>query len=223
MALPEVFCWTRFGTEAGQSVEHIFARKEQERIANAGLFFWGIGNAIGPSMIELLRRTDSPEALFSPIQSAARREDAIPSTVVAWTQAQTLLGEEYRLPEQSLVTSRFYLVKPRAKHYALVCYSKSPIEVRVGSEEIHFTGLRNLLTSRPVGASQVTAVVQMSASEPYKAGASYGVAFRAHLTPPYLVSLRTPVALTVSGDEHSWAEIVRQTWNCRKQASLQRS
>jgi hypothetical protein len=217
MPLPEVFCWTRFGTEAGQSVGQIFARKEQERIANNGVFFWGIGNAIGPSMAELLRRTVSPEAVFSPIQSSPRREDVIPSSVVSWTEAQTLSGEEFRLPEQSLITSRFDLVKPRAKHYALVCYSESPIEVGALCDKIHFTGIRNLLTSRPVGASQVTAVVQLSEDEPSKAGLFYEVAFRAHLTPPYLVSLRTPVPLAVSGAGHRWADIVRQTWNSRKQ------
>jgi hypothetical protein len=217
MPLPKFFCWTRFGTEAGQSVEQIFARKEQERIANAGIFFWGIGNAIGPSILGLLRCTDSPEAVFSPIQSAPRREDAMPSSVVAWTQAQTLLGEEYRLPEQSLITSRFDIVRPRAKHYALVCYSENRIAVGLPSEQIQFAKLRNLLTSRPVGASQVTAVVQLSANAPPRKSLSYEVAFRAQLTPPYLVSLRTPVPLPDCGNEHGWAEIVRRTWDCRRQ------
>jgi hypothetical protein len=220
MPLPEIFCWTRFGTEAGQSVEQIFVRKEQERIANAGLFFWGIGNAIGPSMLELLRRTDSPEALFSPIQSTPRREDAIPSSVVAWTQAQTLSGEEYQLPEQSLITSRFDLAKPRARHYALVCYSETRIEAGLADERIHFAGLRNLLTSRPVGASQVTAVVQAGGSAPLGKSLLYDVAFRAQLMPPYVVTLRTPVPLANSGHDHCWPEIVRQTWDCRKQAGV---
>lgn len=216
MPLPEVFCWTRFGTEAGQSIEQIFARKEQERIANAGLFFWGIGNAIGPSIIELLRRTNSPEALFSPIQSAPRRRDAIPSSVVAWTQAHTLSGEEYRLPERSLITSRLDLVKPRARHYALVCYTETRIEIGLVYEQIHFAGLRNLRTSRPVGASQVTAIVQTGASVSPRKGLSYEVAFRAQLTPPYVVTLRTPVPLDDSGYKRCWQEIVLQTWDCRK-------
>lgn len=41
MTLPACFCWTRFGTEAGQSIDQIFERKEQERAANGGLFFGG--------------------------------------------------------------------------------------------------------------------------------------------------------------------------------------
>jgi hypothetical protein len=68
--LPDCFCWTRFGTEAGQAIVHILQRKEQERSANDGLFIWGIGNAIGPSIRELVRRTNRPEVLFSPIKSS---------------------------------------------------------------------------------------------------------------------------------------------------------
>jgi hypothetical protein len=217
MALPEFFCWTRFGTEAGQPIEQIFARKEQERIANAGLFFWGIGNAIGPSLIELLRRITSPEALFSPIQSAPRREDAVPSSVVAWTQAETLSGEEYRLPEHSLITSRFDPLKPKTRHYALVCYSETEINIGLPSEQIHFGAVRNLLTSRPVGASQVTAVVQKKATSPHLKSTPYDVAFRARLAPPYLVLLRAPVPLAYSEAGGRWAEIVRQMWDCKRQ------
>ncbi len=85
MPLPEVFCWTRFGTEAGQPIDEILDRKEQERAANSGMFFWGIGNSIGPSLRELLRCTPSPEVLFSPTRSTPRREDVAPPAVVAWT------------------------------------------------------------------------------------------------------------------------------------------
>src|SRR5262249_38682912 len=148
MPLPECFCWTRFGTEAGQSPEQILERKEQERKANDGVFFWGIGNAIGPSMLELLRCTDSPEVIFSPIHSMPRREDAMPESVVAWSEAQTLSGDEYQLPQHSLITSRFAPLRPRAKHYALVCYSEAPVAIRACHERLQFSGLRNLLTNR---------------------------------------------------------------------------
>lgn len=218
MALPEFFCWTRFGTEAGQPIEQIFARKEQERIANQGVFFWGIGNAIGPSLLELLRRSQTPEAVFSPIQSAPRMEDASPSSVVAWTKAETLSGEEYRLPEHSLITSRFDPLKPKSRHYALVCYSTTRITIGPSSEQIHFGALRNLLTSRPVGASQVTAVVHMAASGGNRKNATYDIAFRAQLAPPYFVLLGGPVPLGHSQASGCWAEIVRQTWDFKRQA-----
>ena len=85
--LPQCFVWTRFGTEAGQSISDILRRKEKERAANGGIFYWGIGNAVGPSILELLRRTDEPEVLFSPIKSAPKRDDVTPEAVVAWTAA----------------------------------------------------------------------------------------------------------------------------------------
>src|SRR4051812_49335379 len=87
MSLPKRFCWTRFGVEAGQSVDHILLRKEQERRANSGVFFWGIGSAVGRSITELLRQTQLPEVLFSPIKSNPRAVDTTPATVVAWTKA----------------------------------------------------------------------------------------------------------------------------------------
>lgn len=216
MRLPDCFCWTRFGTEAGQSVDQILARKEQERIANDGLFFWGIGNAIGPSMLELLRRTDSPEVLFSPIRSEPRREDVVPVSVVAWTKAQALSGDEYRLPEQSLITSRFDPVKPRGRHYALVCYSKIPIAVKARLKQIQFDNLRNLLTGRPVGASQVTAVVQLSETATAGTSLSYNIAFGAQLAAPYFVQLRSPMPLNGLGQCDRWSDIVRQSWNSKR-------
>jgi len=215
MPLPDCFCWTRFGTEAGQSIHQILARKEEERTANGGLFFWGIGNAIGPSMVELLRRSRSPEAVFSPTRSAPRREDAAPRSVVFWSEAATLGGEEYSLPQRSLITSRLDPQRPRARHYALVCYRESPISIECGSERIQFALLRNLLTSRPLGTSQVTAVVGMKRSHCRVGSASYNVAFRARLVPPYFVLLRNPVPLVPSGVSSDWEETVRRTWDGR--------
>jgi hypothetical protein len=223
MPLPDCFCWTRFGTEAGQLAEQILLRKEQERAANGGCFFWGIGNAIGPSMFELLRRTEAPQVVFSPIRSVPRRDDAMPSSVVAWTEAQTLSGEAYQLPAHSLITSRWDTSRPRAKHYALVCYSEIPIKTGGPSERIQFAGLRNLLTGRPVGASQVTSVVCLNPTAPGEKGLSYEVAFRAQLMPPYFVVLQTPAPLARSKDGRPWAEIVRRTWDFKRDTISLRS
>lgn len=85
--LPNKFCWTRFGTEAAESVELILQRKERERIANQGLFLWGIGNAIGPSIKELVKCVRKPEVLFSPIRSAPNFKDVKPATIATWTTA----------------------------------------------------------------------------------------------------------------------------------------
>src|SRR4051812_40360539 len=91
--LPQVFCWTRFGTEAGEPIEQILKRKEIERRHNEGVFYWGIGNSLAPSMAELLRRARRPEVLFSPIRSRPRPVDIAPDAVVRWHAAETLDGE----------------------------------------------------------------------------------------------------------------------------------
>src|SRR5437868_7093625 len=196
MPLPNCFCWTRFGTEAGQAAHQILLRKEQERAANNGVFFWGIGNAIGPSMLELLRHTGSPEVIFSPIRSAPRRIDVRPSSIAAWTRARTLDGTEFALPKFSLITSRFDPLNPQSRHYALVCYKDSQITLGAEKEKIQFGQLRNLVTGRPIGASQVTAVVHRSPAGFPKA--LYEISFRAQLAPPYFIYLKAPAPLATS-------------------------
>src|SRR5882672_3561301 len=136
MTLPAYFCWTRYGTEAGQDIDQIFERKEQERVANRGLFFWGIGSAVGRSIKELLVRTDSPEVLFSPIRSVPRLADTRPTAVVAWTAADTLDGESFQLPDRSLVTSRYDPNAPKRSSYALACFSPRPLRESRCDEQI---------------------------------------------------------------------------------------
>lgn len=210
--LPKQFCWTRFGTEASQSIEQILSRKEQERCANSGTFFWGIGNAIGPSMKELIRLNAEPEVLFSPIKGKPKAVDVTPSAIVAWTAAHGIFGEKFELPSRSLITSRFDLSNPKTTHYALVCHSDTPLAVRQ-SATLCSSALRNLLTGRGVGASQVTAIVDLKA--PSAAELSpYAVALRTRLVWPYLVKLSAPVLLSPQSDashgEADWGEIVER-------------
>jgi hypothetical protein len=219
--LPALFCWTRFGAEAGQLTDQILRRKEQERIANSGIFLWGIGNAVGPGIRELVRRCDRPEVLFSPIIGAARKEDVTPESVVAWTLGETHDGREYPLPSRSLVTSRQSVSSPKAAHYALVCFSGETLVPCSPGLTLAFGTLRNLLSGRPVGASQVTAVVAGD-SEALVKGRTYEVAFRAHLVYPYFIRLRQPVALLPLGEsDEDWATAVESVWSQRVHQSLE--
>lgn len=195
MPLPRHFCWTRFGTEAGETISQILERKEHERRANGGLFLWGIGNAIGPSMRELVRRETSPEVVFSPIRSRPRKEDIEPAQVVAWTAGRTLDGSFYDLPCGSIVTSRASMDKRRKGHYALVCSSTRSLGIKENTEAIPFGQLRNLLTNRRIGASQVTAVVCIDDERYDSSGIAYTAAIRAELVYPYFIELIDPVPL----------------------------
>jgi hypothetical protein len=211
-SFPRCFVWTRFGTEAGQSISEILRRKEKERAANGGVFYWGIGNAVGPSILELLRRTDEPEVLFSPIKSAPKRGDVTPEAVVAWTAAAGLDGAPHRLPIWSLITSRFNMGRPR--HYALVCKSNFPFKDESAAPvedtvRIAFGDLSNIVTDRPLGSSQVTAVVQRRL-RPSLESAEYDVKFRARLVPPYFIQLSEPKPITAA-TACSWADLSMST------------
>lgn len=185
--LPDVFCWTRFGTEAGQAVERIIQRKESERLANAGIFYWGIGNPIGPALSELIAARPQPEVLFSPILGRPREVDTNPKQVVAWTIGETPAGRLVELPGTIRVTSH----GGRRVHYALVCASDEPLAL-ADLGRLQLQSLRNLRSGNPVGASQVTAVVRDIGREGV---GQYLVAMRVWLVPPYFLRLREPVAI----------------------------
>lgn len=215
MDLPECFCWTRFGTEAGQGIGQILRRKDEERLANKGIFLWGIGNSVGAAIDELVLRCGTPEVLFSPIKSSVRPADSAPEAVVAWTRAETIHGQEFLLPTHSLVTSRQSTSSPKLTHYALVCFSETPLRLAGPPLTLSFAAIRNLVSGNPVGASQVTAVVRASA-DPAKQGVIYEVPLRAKLAPPYFIRLREPRSIAdPARSTQDWATAVQDSWQQR--------
>lgn len=191
--LPASFCWTRFGPEAGEPFGKILERKERERHANSGVFFWGIGNALGPGIAELLRTCDQPEVLFSAIRSRPREKDLVPPVTVRWTMAETMAGERFEIAPAVIVHSaRDTANSPRA-HYALVCSSDEALSLQELGR-LRFGALRNLRSGTPVGASQVTAVVRRLDID-VPDSAEYIVALRARLVAPYFVKLLGAVEL----------------------------
>ncbi len=224
MNIPLQFCWTRFGTEAAQSIDQILVRKEEERQANHGLFLWGIGNAVGPSILELVRRASVPEVIFSPIKSAPREEDVSPAAVVAWTAGRTICGDRYELPETVLVTSRFVSSQARRSHYALVCYSEQRLCMVSSDHRIALGSLRNLVSGRKVGASQVTAVVERMA-DGTEYTSQYSVSMRARLVPPFFVKLTEHVIISGEFDDvteaKGWPGAVERRWAKKSASSAQ--
>jgi len=198
MTLPDSFCWTRFGTEAAEPIEHIILRKEEERLANGGVFVWGIGNAVGPSIRELLDQPSEPEVMFSPMRSSPKETDVHPDAVAVWVCGQALDGSTHKIPQYSLVTSRYSESSPKATHYALVCRSLEPLLPLRSENFLSLRNLRNLRTGRVVGASQVTAVVSRDL-ECGEGGPLYLIAIRAQLVYPYFLRLRHP-HIAQSGD-----------------------
>jgi hypothetical protein len=189
--LPEVFCWTRFGPEAGEGIGGIMARKERERRANGGLFTWGVGNSVAPGITELLRHPGIPEVLFSPIRARPRRIDLAPNLVVRWRAATTLAGRRITLQDTFTVTSGVHSLESAGAHYALVCSTEAPLTHSDGGQ-LRFSELRNLQSGKPLGPSQVTAVVRRLSDQAAPSGSVYVVALRARLTDPYFLRLEEP-------------------------------
>ncbi len=197
------------GTEAGETLESILDRKEQERQATGGVFLWGIGNSVGAAVEALVRLSPEPEVLFSCTKTEARLVDATPDRRVVWTGAVTISGLRYRPPAGTRVMGGVIDARKLPPRYALVCMSDLPLHP-TDHGSLRMGELRNLLTGRRVGASQVTAVVErVEAGEASNVG-DYVVRLRARLVAPYFVRLVEPVVVSETrvGSEQGEATFV---------------
>lgn len=183
------------GTEAGEPLASILSRKERERQATGGLFLWGIGNSIGSAIQALAQHVEEPEVLFSCTKSRARPLDVSPDRRVVWTGALTTGGQRYQLPKGTRVMGGVVDARRLPPRYALVCASEQALEV-ADHGSVRLSELRNLVSGRPVGASQVTAVVERSTPSSEASATSYIVRLRARLIPPYFVRLTDPVTFS---------------------------
>ena len=213
----EFLCWSRMQAEAGQNVETIVARKECERRAGDGLFFWGVGNAPALAMSELARMEQKVPVIFSMMKTKAKAIDTIPSRTVVWTRYFDLDGVERPLPEHVLVTSRGDSPGGvKTVHYALVCWSRVPLRLEYGTGFDH-RAYRNVSPARaPVGPSQVTALLELVGEPSYPA--AYEVNLRAWLSASCWVRLASPRELSTEKvaalnqcedlSTHDWIEFV---------------
>jgi hypothetical protein len=139
--------------------------------------------------LQLLRYTNSPQVVFSPIRGRPRTEDAAPERVVMWNRGVGIDGKTYDLPKGSLVTSRVGQGRLSA-HFALVCEFEAPLALsQLGT--VDFAALRNIRSGSRLGSSQVTSVVRRDAN--YQGGGDYVVTLVARLAAPYLIRLNDPM------------------------------
>jgi hypothetical protein len=195
--IPQRFCWTKFGAEAGERVDDILARKERERMANGGVFLWGIGNSVAAGIKALVRLEKEPTVIFSPMRAKAKGHDTHPARVVIWRSARGIDGDFWSIPSGSTVTSRGESSAGSAKrlHYALVCRSDASLLINSHSNlSLDFGSISNLLSGSPLGFSQVTSVVDYRDTSG-GSGPLYAVGFSARLVYPYFVELSDPVAV----------------------------
>lgn len=222
--LPPAFCWTKMGTEASEELTAIIRRKEWERQLGNGYFLWGIGQSLGKNAQVAARDILSLPAIFSPMPSKPKMIDVAPTEVVLWNAYVDTQGQTRKLPIHYFVTSRASLPSGRKKesHYALACFSDRKLNVQQDDIRICPSHLRNITTNKPLGSSQVTAVVRVLSQVDDNCNAkSYSVSFTTELRPPYYVQLAQPVLLDASelaeikaisdvGDIESWSTLVRR-------------
>lgn len=196
--------------EAGEGLARIVRRKDLERRAGNGLFFWGVGSAPSRAIPALVRAAAAIDVLFSVMKSKPKAHDVAPARVLAWRRYVDAEGIVRPIPRNALVTSR---AGSRDCHYALMCYSESRLEV---ADEGPFdpAAYRNYGAGGAVGASQVTALLERCAPD---VAANYRVAMRARLTGSMWVKLVDPIELSGSArraleeepmDEVGWLDLV---------------
>lgn len=206
----EKVCWTRMQTEAGEGLSRIVRRKEMERRAGSGLFFWGVGSAPSRAIPGLAKAAAVIDVLFSVMKSKPKTCDVEPAALLAWNGYVDTNGVVRAIPRNVLVTSR---ATSRNHHYALICHSDVALAV---SDEGPFDpgAFRNYGAGKSVGASQVTALLERYAAD---GSADYRVAMRARLTGALWVKLVEPVELSSASrewlaaepfDEDDWVGIV---------------
>lgn len=218
--LPSTFCWTKMGTESGEDLTTIIQRKEWERQLGGGHFLWGIGQSLGDNAKNAAIDGGALAAVFSPMPSKPKAIDVTPGDVVLWNSWIDADGCSQPLPAHAFVTSRATLPSGRRKesHYALVCCSESEL-LHASELTVSPYTLRNAGTGRPLGASQVTAVVSYCDSSEQVESKSYPVSFAVALGAPYFVRLADPSPLSkadiasiaeasANGDISSWDGLV---------------
>ncbi len=196
------------GTEGGETLANIIERKELERRATGGVFVWGIGNAVGAAVLHLVRSCPRPEVLFSLTKTQPRPIDVAPDRRVIWRGGTTMSGAPYRLPAGTRVMGGAVDGRSQRPRYALVCATDDVLELS-NLGWLHFADLRNLISGRPVGPSQVTAVVTRWPQPASHIDGSYQVSMRARLVEPYFVRLTDPIVVAdVQPDAHRLAAVM---------------
>jgi hypothetical protein len=192
------------GTEAGENLSTIVRRKELERQACGGMFFWGVGNPMGAGLTALRDRAPEPTVVFSAMRSRPALVDQKPTGLLLWLSYIDEHDREVDLPMCSLVTSRSMTVggRPKEAHYALVCSTKTTIGASpIG--DLDASELVNVLSGRPVGSTQITAAVTRSPKQ-QGSQSTYQVNFVARLSGPGQVRLARHAPIVAAELEYAW-------------------
>lgn len=190
----EILCWTRIQTESGQSLAKILLRKELERIANGGTFFWGVGNPPAKCVKYLEHSEINIPVIFSIMKSKPKIVDTTPEALYYWSGYLDNRNKYISLPKGTLVISRGKKDTEPSRHYALICYNNDILNLTDSSLFNHLDYVNYGTNGKPVGSSQVTSILRMSESS--NKAPQYKVNLKAKLVSSMWVKLCKPYKLS---------------------------
>ena len=120
------FVWSEIGFDAGETPEHVVIRKEAERLAGSGEFWWGLDAPLGITVeVHAEQNGGSLPALFSKSRSSKMQQR---QQVRIWDTWRSLLHPKQhgRLPDHVVVTSG-HVRGRRQTRYALTCHSDAKL------------------------------------------------------------------------------------------------
>jgi hypothetical protein len=189
-AISPPFVLTKPGAEAGERLTDIVTRKEAERLAGEkNTFWWGIGSSLGAAVRNAAEDAGGTLPIIFLVNKnppPPKAHDVAPSQTFRWTKWQGWDGAIYDIPVWTKVTSRGD--ENKRGHYALVCYSESPIAFDPNGPSFDPLLCKTALGKHP-GSSQVTALLWGNMSAPQHRNGKYRILFRAMLVRPWQVRL----------------------------------
>lgn len=186
----QVFVFTKPGTEAGETLIEIVKRKETERVAGNGVFWWGVGNSLGDDLSEAAMKAGGRiPILFVAHDRPAppKNENVNPSRIVRWTKWRAKEGASKDVPAFANITSRWD--EKKRLHHALVCMSEVPLSIDLEGPRFDPMLCKTYAMGRVPGASQVTALVRGDLGDRRHQEGRYRILFRANLVLPWQAKL----------------------------------
>ncbi len=145
--------------------------KDRQRLDGGGVFLWGIGSSVGPSIRELVESTREPTVVFTCMRARPAARDIAPRAVGHWTTAAGLDGEPYEMPAGGPVTSGIHNAQPSKHHWALVCESAVPLDL-APQGWLDDAQLHNLRTGSRVRACAIAGEIHGLDSDTHNANAA---------------------------------------------------
>jgi hypothetical protein len=203
------FVWTKMQVIASLPLPQTIALKESERLAGDGLFWWGCGSPLDRNAIRqaAIESGGTLPAIFSLMISRPGKIDANPDPSHAgyriWTQYEDAHENLQDIPSHVLEFSQ----GREGSYYALVCRSAAPLALAGLPFDPKLCKNRS---GKPVGAHQVTSLVEGNIDDKDHIYGFYHFGFRATLVDPWFVKLKNPCPL--ESKEVQFFDIWKAEW-----------